>query len=126
MTARLDMTREARAARREQVARLTRSGHSATDIAFILGVSIRTVTRNRALAGLTVGYIRPSEPSEEQLAAAKAMLLDGACYPEVARTLGFSATTWRKRIPGFEWSYSQSGQQARAMQMLGRAAGLRR
>ena len=40
-----DLTTEAQQARAERVASLTRAGHSATDIAFIMGISVRTVER---------------------------------------------------------------------------------
>ena len=126
MNHRLDMTREGVCARRERVAQLTRRGRSASDIAFIVGISPRSVTRNRALAGLTADYVRPPAPNEDQLLSAKVLLADGASYPEVARTLGFTATTWRKRLPGFEWTTSEAGAHAKAMQMFGRAAGVRR
>jgi hypothetical protein len=121
-----DATAEGRAARRARVVALTREGRSATDIAFILGISVRSVTRNRALAGLTANYVRPPVPSEDQLLAAKWLLVDGASYPEVARTLGFNATTWRKHFPGYAWSRSEAGAHGKTIQLLGRAAGLRR
>jgi len=107
-------------------ARLTREGRSATDIAFILGIAVRSVVRNRALAGLTADYVRPPAPSEDQLLAAKVLLADGASYPEVARILGFSASTWRKHLPGFAWTKSQAGVHAKAIQLLGRKAGVSR
>jgi integrase len=81
-----DTTREGNAVRRERVVRLTRAGHLATDIAFIMGVTCRTVTRTRAAAELTVDYVRPPAPTEDQLLAGKLLLVDGASYPEVART----------------------------------------
>lgn len=125
-TAGLDLTREGRDARRERVVQLTRSGYSAADIAFIVGISVRSVTRNRALAGLTADYVRRPEPTEDQLVAAKRLLVDGASYPEVARTLGFNATTWRKHHPGYEWTPSEVGTYGRAIQALGCAAGVSR
>ena len=126
MTSSLDMSREGIDARRERVAQLTRAGRSAVDIAWIVGISVRSVQRNRALAGLTANYVRPPTPTEDQLLAAKVLLVDGASYPEVTRTLGFSASTWRKHLPGYQWTKSQAGAHAKAIQMLGRAAGVSR
>lgn len=123
----LDMTREGRAARMDRVVRLTRSGHSAADIAFILGISPRSVTRNRRAAGLTANYRRPPEPTEDQLLAAKRMLVDGASYVETAKSIGcFNATTWRKHWPGYGWSHAEAGRHGKAVSELARKAGVRR
>jgi hypothetical protein len=125
-TTRLDLTREGRAARTEWVVQLTRLGHSTVDIAHIVGISARSVTRNRRLAGLTANYVRPRVPSEDELLCAKRMLVDGCSYPEVSRSLGFSPTTWMKHHPGYSWTSSEAGRHGKAIQQLGRRAGVAR
>ncbi len=40
---------------------------------------------------------------------AQRLLEDGASYREVARTLGCSRGVVMHRLPGFGWSYSESG-----------------
>jgi hypothetical protein len=123
----LDMTAEGRQARVEQVERLTRAGHSARDIAAIMSISLRSVTRNRARAGLTAGYVRAREPSEDELLAAKRMLVGGASYNEVAKSVGgFNASTWRKHWPGFGWSHAEAGRHGKTVSELARKAGVRR
>lgn len=123
----LDLTREGRQARMEKVLELTRCGRSTTDIAAILSISPRSVTRNRRAAGLTIDYRRPRQPSEDEILAAKRMLVGGASYNEVARSIGcFHASTWRKHWPGFGWSHSEAGRHGKAVQQLGRKAGIRR
>lgn len=121
---RLDMSREAQLERREQVAALTRAGRSATDIARRIDVSVRAVNRNRRAAGLTVGYVRPAVPTEDERLLAKRMLVAGCSYAEVSRSIGFHANTWRRHHPGYGWTRSEAGQLGKAMSELGRKAGV--
>jgi DNA-binding CsgD family transcriptional regulator len=115
-TAGIDLTREAQAERQQRVVELTRTMHSASDIAFILGVSPRTVERYRRRAGISQGG--SPRTSDEVLAAAEALLSDGASYKEVGKTLGISYSTVAKWLPGRGWTPAQIGQHARCVQML--------
>src|SRR5690606_9276142 len=90
----------------EEIARLTRAGVSAPQIATRLGCTTRTVTRVRAELGLTqsmpANACRPI--SAARLARAQELLDDGASFTEVGRTLGVSFGTLRKHFPGRQWS----------------------
>ena len=97
-------------ARRDRVTQLTRQGHTAKHIAALLGITPRTVTRDRAARGIT----QPTPPriTETEFARAKAMLEDGASYDEVARTLGRATTAFRHRFPGYKLSPTERAQRA--------------
>jgi DNA-binding CsgD family transcriptional regulator len=107
-----DATAEGRAARRARVVALTREGRSATDIAFIVGITARNVSKHRAAAGLTAGYVRADRLSEDELLAAKVLLVDGASYAEVGRTLGRSPDTLAKHLPGYAWTKADAARQS--------------
>ncbi|QBI98764.1 helix-turn-helix DNA binding protein [Mycobacterium phage Bobby] len=93
--------------RRVQIAKLIRQGLTNKEVAQIVGVTDRTVNRARERKGLK----KPQPPriSEETLSAGYQMLLDGCSYAEVARTLGHSRDTWRRKLPGFAWSHVECG-----------------
>jgi DNA-binding CsgD family transcriptional regulator len=97
-------------ARRDRVTQLTRQGHTAKHIANLLGVTPRTVTRDRAARGIT--QPQPTRVTETEFARAKAMLEDGASYEEVARTLHRSHTAFRHRFPGYTLSTAEASQRA--------------
>ena len=96
--------------RRDRVTQLTHQGHTANQIANLLGVSPRTITRDRAARGIT----QPKAPpvTESEFARAKEMLEDGASYEEVARTLRRSHTAFRHRFPGYALSPAEAAHRA--------------
>lgn len=115
-THRVPHTREANAARRAQVVELTRAGHSAAEIAVILGITERRVTSHRSEAGIAQP---PRDPlTADQLARAAELLDDGCSYNEVARTIGCGYSVIRRRFPGRGWP---PGKAASLMQFERRA-----
>ena len=97
-------------ARRDRVTQLTRQGHTAKHIANLLGVTPRTVTRDRAARGIT----QPTPPrvTQDEFDRAHAMLDDGASYEEVARTLRRSHTAFRRRLPGYTLTKKEAAHRA--------------
>lgn len=97
--------------RTQTVARLTRAGWSAEDIASELGVASRTVWRHRKRAGLSQG---PAVPlTQEQEARAYDMLfVQRASLNETARTLGCSEKTLKKRWPEAGWTTKEAAEYA--------------
>ncbi|URM86147.1 helix-turn-helix DNA-binding protein [Gordonia phage BiggityBass] len=91
--------------RAERVARLTRQGLSAADIAAQLRVTVRTVVRDRQRTGVC-GKL-PPRLSDEKLAQARQLLADGASYREAARTVGCDPANLRRRLPGYGWPPGQ-------------------
>lgn len=102
--------------RREMIARLTREGRSATEIAARLRISVRTVYRYRQITGASRNRCSPM--SEDELAIARMLLEDGASYGEVGRTLGRRGFTISRRFPGRGWGVGAGGEYRRAMQQL--------
>lgn len=98
-------TAEVRERRRTRVAELTRQGRSASDVAAILGITERTVQRDRAAKGIAQPASRPLTAT--QLDRARQLLADGAPYKEVARTIGSDTTTLAKHFPGQGWTRQQ-------------------
>jgi DNA-binding CsgD family transcriptional regulator len=96
--------------RRDRVTQLTHQGHTAKHIAALLGVTPRTVTRDRAARGIT--QPQPTRVSEAEFERAKTMLEDGASYEEVARTLRRSHTAFRRRFPGYALTPAEASQRA--------------
>lgn len=94
--------------RREVVALLTGEGWSAHQIAVQLGVTPRTVGRDRVILGIAEPGPRYFTAEEDRRALA--MLTDGASLAEVARTLGRSQRTIYKRYPHMGWTPSQTGE----------------
>ncbi|QGJ94950.1 helix-turn-helix DNA binding domain protein [Gordonia phage RedWattleHog] len=101
------------AARAERVADLTRQGLKAHVIADRLGITVRTVRRDRARTGTSREV--PRRLSEEQVSRALSMLQDGCAYIEVSRTLGIPTKTLRQRFPGYgmesgwDWAHQLRG-----------------
>lgn len=93
--------------RRERVARLTREGKSCTQIAAILGVSDRTVLRDRQV----IGIANPRVPrlTAEELARAAELFAEGCSCAEVARTIGRSPRNLRRLFPESVWSRTEAG-----------------
>lgn len=92
--------------RRDRVAVMTRQGRSAPEIAAILGVTERTVIRDR----VATGCARPvtwRTLTAEDLQLAQQLLDDGCSVVEVARTVGCSADTIHKHFPGRGWTLAQ-------------------
>ncbi|AWN04252.1 DNA binding protein [Gordonia phage Sour] len=85
------------AERAEAVARMTRQGMSAREIAVRLGVTQRSVQRDRARMGLTTP---PTRVSEEQYQRAYELLCEGSGYKEAAATVGCTPAALRERYPG--------------------------
>jgi hypothetical protein len=99
------LTREEITARRERVKAMTLAGKSAADIAAALGVTERTVVRDRVAAGCG----QPPQPpiTDDELRTAAAMLDDGCPVEEVARTIGRSPRQLAQRFPGRTWDRQQ-------------------
>ena len=97
-------------ARRDRVTQLTRQGHTAKQIGELLGVTKRTVARDRTATGCA----QPKAPllTQDELERAHAMLEDGASYEEVARTLHRSHTAFRHRFPGYQLTPAEASQRA--------------
>lgn len=93
-------TPEDMAARREQVRSLTAQGLTAALIAQRMGISARTVIRDRMALGIGKEESRRRMTEEEQDRALE-LLTDGASYSETARTIGFSVMSVRRRFPGY-------------------------
>lgn len=95
--------------RDERIAELTRRGYTAAQIAGLVGVTPRSVTRARRRTGISRPVGRRATPGEKQRAAD--MLADGASYCEVARTLGRSlrvVTAWHPHAS--MWDHRMGGQ----------------
>ncbi|SIB67633.1 helix-turn-helix domain-containing protein [Mycobacteroides abscessus] len=88
-----------------RVAALSRRGYTDQEIAVELGVSDRTVLRDRKAAGLPITPAVPMSVSERTRALE--LLNDGASYREVARTIGRGTTTLKRAFPGYGWTQAQ-------------------
>ncbi|MFK0072677.1 hypothetical protein [Arthrobacter woluwensis] len=102
-------TRAELEARRREVRRLTVSGCTSERIARELGVTARTVTRDRVALGIAQNPVRLSPEQEHQIAA---LVEDGAPFHEIARTVGVSPEAIRRRHPGRGWTPSQTARHA--------------
>jgi DNA-binding CsgD family transcriptional regulator len=87
--------------RREKVAVLTREGKSAAEISVILGITARSVTRQRKALGISKPAAVPL--SEDALRRARELAADGCSRMEVARTIGCSPTTIERHFHDFDW-----------------------
>jgi IS30 family transposase len=96
------------AERRERVAEMTRAGYIAEDIAATLGVTRRTVERDRVAAGVAQPY--PPPMTEEQIRRVAELLDDGCSIAEAARTVGCSRRQVFRLFPGRGWTRQQIGQ----------------
>lgn len=101
----------------ERVVAMTRQGVPTREIAAILGVCERTITRIRVQAGCARKY-QPITP--ENLKLARNLLEDGASYSEVARTIGCSHERLSTRFPGYGMSSSGGGQMKALMDEMHR------
>ncbi|WP_187589073.1 helix-turn-helix transcriptional regulator [Gordonia sp. OPL2] len=102
---------DVRARRLEAVGSLTRAKTPTAEIAALLGVSERTVTRCR----VELGIARPTPPrlTQEQLDTAERLLAEGASYVEAAQTVGCTPKPLRRRFPGRGWTFAECGRWAR-------------
>lgn len=107
---------ERTAERMEQVIALTQQNYSAAQIAAIMGLTPRSVTRLRARAG--IAQPRPALLTEQELARAKALLEDGCSYDEAARTIGRSSTALVAHFPGYSWDRTTIAKFARYAKTL--------
>lgn len=104
------MSTNERQMRQERVAALTRAGYSATQIAFRLGCTPRTVTRDRVVTGTAKP---PTVPLSEWQITEGARLEASGVYPaEIARTIGCSADTAHARWPANKLTPMETGQAA--------------
>ena len=97
--------------RRPIVAEYVRQGLDNQQIATQLGVSERTVIRDKRALGLAAPVIPPLPP--EKWVEAKQLLDEGAPYSEVARTIGRSWQRVQHRFPGMGWTRQDAGRYAR-------------
>ena len=102
------MTRHLKADDLAVVERMTRSGHSAPQIAEQLGCTSRTVQRARVRLGIAqpAATAYPTDVWD----MAQQMIQDGCSHKEVARTLGIAATTIGRRFPGTGWTKQQGAE----------------
>lgn len=107
------MDREERLPR---VLAMTREGVSAKQIALELGVSARTIHRDRAVLG--VAQQAPERLTRELHELAHRLLEDGCSYREVARTVGRSDVQIRRAFPGYGWTGQQSGSWTRELGLM--------
>ena len=106
--------------RRERVAAMTRQGHTARHIAVALGVTERTVGRDRAAMG--VAQPVPIPVTEAQMSRAYTLLVDGCSYADAARTVGLHPRTVIHHLPGYGWTPEYVREWARFIQQSGRVA----
>jgi transposase-like protein len=105
-----------------QIAELHAQNMTARDIAAELGCNIRTVIRWRT----TQGFSRPMPAfachpiTPERLAAAAAMVADGASFREIERTLHVAQKTLVRHFPGAQWTHQQAAELAAAVRRANR------
>lgn len=96
--------------RSDRFLELEASGASSAEIAGILGVSTRTVTRWRHDAGCShapAADVRDMSVRER----ARRLLDDGASFADAAATVGVARSTLRRWFPDVPaWTRSQTGQ----------------
>lgn len=85
-------------AHRSAVERMTREGFTARQISEELGITRRTVQRNRTAAGVAQPRGRPFDSVEHERILE--MLEDGVSIPEIARTIGRSRDVLWRRYKG--------------------------
>lgn len=99
--------------RDQRIADWTRQGYSARRIAEWTGLSSRHVVRIRAQMG--VAGPTPRRLTDDEVALAEILLVDGASIRDAARTIGCNDMTLHRRYPQAKWSRSQVGRWARYM-----------
>lgn len=90
----------------DQIVTWTRHGVPAHLIAERLHVTTRTVQRWRRRLGVSQD---PRRWTPQELHTAQTLLADGASYHEVARTLDRAHQEVARKVPGFGWTYKESG-----------------
>jgi len=116
---RVKIDRESTALRRKRITEMTQQGLSSPEIAAMLGMSERSVTRARVLCECTLGEAAVPATDDERRRALE-LLTDGCSYMETARTIGRSSTAVRRWFPGYEWTAAQCGEMAAMMRKLNR------
>lgn len=106
---------ERAAERREHVARLTRAGHSAAEIAVRLNITPRTVQRDRRATGTAQDPPPPMSDREHSIAARLAA--DGASASEIARTIGRDPKTVLHHYPHAAWTREQQNEHLRLIHL---------
>ena len=96
------------AERRERVQEMTRNGMTVIRIAEALGVTDRTVTRDRVALGIANPVA--IHMTDHQRATARQLLNDGCSYNEAARTIGMGGQAVRRAFPGHGWTRRQGAQ----------------
>lgn len=99
------MKRHQLGARNEEIIRLARLKVPSKRIAALTRCSLKTVQRVRAAN--EVQTQRTLQLTEEQLAQAHALLLDGASRREAARTVGATDAQLERAFPGMAWDREQ-------------------
>lgn len=107
-----DAIRENRQAR---VTDLLRQGHDTSAIAAIIGVTTRTVQRDRRDLKRSNPFSGNNPLTAEERAWAARLLDDGASRREVAVTLGRNEATLRKHFPDRCWTRAQSAELVSAL-----------
>lgn len=102
---------------RERIVELSRQGLTCETIADKYNVSVTTVYRARALAGIGV---KMNFASEDEKLQAKMLLVDGCSYEEVARTLHRASSTIAYWHPGYQFTPAQKGQASAMARKLNR------
>lgn len=95
------------AQRRAQVAELTQQHWTLRQIAAKLGVTKRTVSRDRLAIGISHPRNRPWTAQDQS--RAKQLLADGCSLADVAATLGRNPSTVHGRFKGMGWTDEQTG-----------------
>jgi DNA-binding CsgD family transcriptional regulator len=109
--------------RDSRVLQLTQEGLTNRQIADMVGITCRSVTRVRARHA-AVHPAAAALLTVDETARALALLEDGASYVEVAKTLGRNNNTIRRRLPGYRWTPQQTAEYAVMMRTLGKPLGL--
>lgn len=102
---------------RERIVELSRQGLTVETIADKYNVSLRTVHRARALAGIGK---KMDFASEDEKLEAKLLLADGCSYEEVARTLKRASSTIAYWHPGYQFTGAQKGEASAMARKLNR------
>ena len=111
------------AERREAVARAARAGMTVEAIAAQLGVTDRTVTRDRVALGIAAPG--PKYVTPEQWAVVERLLDDGASLKEAALTIGASHAAVCRKCKGRGWTKSDVGAWGAFMRRNGQATRLK-
>jgi transposase-like protein len=102
-------TRAFSAERQQRIEELCRQGLTADTIADMLQINPMTVYRAKRRAGMCTPR---RDASEDVKLRAKQLLHDGCSYQEVARTIGFDASSVVRWFPGFQFTPRQAGHAA--------------